>query len=226
MKTNQKLTGGKESPVQLIKSPSSLFPLCTPQSPHSGRPWLLLAHFPTCAPFGAVGTPAPKQKAGLLLCRDVLLRLPSWETEEGLGMPVSSCVDARREAQPPCCREQLHSSSLAAAAAVAIVAKLYLTPWTGARQAPLSMGFPRQEYWNGLPCPSPGDLPDPEIKPVSLESSALAGGFCTSEPPGKPPLTGFLAKHSPSQQDKIGRTQGVWGYFLCPECSSSLRLEN
>ena len=159
MKTNQKLTGGKESPVQLIKSPSSLFPLCTPQSPHSGRPWLLLAHFPTCAPFGAVGTPAPKQKAGLLLCRDVLLRLPSWETEEGLGMPVSSCVDARREAQPPCCREQLHSSSLAAAAAVAIVAKLYLTPWTGARQAPLSMGFPRQAYWSAFPFPPPGIFP-------------------------------------------------------------------
>ena len=61
---------------------------------------------------------------------------------------------------------------------------------------------------------------------IELESSALAGGFCTTEPPGKLPLPGFLAKHSPSQQDKIGRTQGVWGYFLCPECSSSLWLEN
>ena len=38
------------------------------------------------------------------------------------------------------------------------------TPWTVAHQAPLSMGFPRQEYWSGLPFPSPGDLPDPEIK--------------------------------------------------------------
>ena len=41
------------------------------------------------------------------------------------------------------------------------------TPWTVARQAPLSMGFSRQEYWSGLPLPSPGDLPDPGIEPVS-----------------------------------------------------------
>ena len=46
-------------------------------------------------------------------------------------------------------------------------------------QAPLSMGFSRQEYWNGLPCPPPGDLPDPGIKLVSL-TAALAGGFFTS----------------------------------------------
>ena len=106
------------------------------------------------------------------------------------------------------------------------MADSFVIPCTEACKAPLSMGFPRQEYWNGLLCPSPGGLPDPGIKPVSLESSALAGGFCTAEPPGKPPLPGFLAKHSPSQQDKIGRTQGVWGYFLCPECSCSIWLEN
>ena len=44
---------------------------------------------------------------------------------------------------------------------------LFVTPWTVACQAPLSMGFPRKEYWSGLPFPSPGDLPDPGIKPVS-----------------------------------------------------------
>ena len=66
------------------------------------------------------------------------------------------------------------------------VAKLcptLLTTCTVARQAPLSMGFSRQEYWSGLSFPSPGDLPDPGIKPMSL---ALAGGFFTTEPPGKP----------------------------------------
>ena len=52
--------------------------------------------------------------------------------------------------------------------------------WTVARQALLSMGFSRQEYWNGLPCPPPGDLPDPGIKPVSLMSPALTGGFVTT----------------------------------------------
>ena len=51
------------------------------------------------------------------------------------------------------------------------------------RQALLSMGFPRQECWSGLPFPSPGDLPNPGIQPVSL---ALAGGFFTAEPPRKP----------------------------------------
>ena len=52
-------------------------------------------------------------------------------------------------------------------------------------QAPLSMGFSSQEYWSGLPCPSPGDLPNPGIKPMSLMSPALASSFLT-EPPGKP----------------------------------------
>ena len=50
-------------------------------------------------------------------------------------------------------------------------------PWTVAHQAPLSMGFFRQECWSGLPCPSSGDLPDPEIEPTSPVSPALAGGF-------------------------------------------------
>ena len=50
----------------------------------------------------------------------------------------------------------------------------------------LSMEFSRQEYWSGLPFPSPGDLPDLGIKPVFLASPALAGGFFTTVPPGKP----------------------------------------
>ena len=69
-----------------------------------------------------------------------------------------------------------------------LVAKLfvsgsYVTLRTVACQVPLSMEFPRQEHWSGLPFLSPGDLPDPGIK---LESPALAGEFFTSEPPGKP----------------------------------------
>ena len=60
--------------------------------------------------------------------------------------------------------------------------QLFATP-RNAHQAPLSMGFPRQEYWSGFPFPSPGDLPDLGIEPTS---PALAGGFFTPEPPGKP----------------------------------------
>ena len=55
-------------------------------------------------------------------------------------------------------------------------------PWIVARQASLSMGFPRQEYWRRLPFPSPGDLPDPGIKSLS---PGLACGFSMTEPPGK-----------------------------------------
>ena len=57
---------------------------------------------------------------------------------------------------------------------------LFATPWTVAHQVLLSMGFSRQEYWSGLPCPPPGDLPEPGIKPASLTSPALAGKFFTA----------------------------------------------
>ena len=65
--------------------------------------------------------------------------------------------------------------------------QLFATPGTGAHQASLSMGFSRQEHWSGLPCPPPGDLPDPGIKPASFMSSALGGGFfIPSATTGKP----------------------------------------
>ena len=54
--------------------------------------------------------------------------------------------------------------------------RLFETPWTVARQSPLSMGFSRQEYWNGLPWPTPGDLSEP----ASFVSPVLAGGFFTT----------------------------------------------
>ena len=57
---------------------------------------------------------------------------------------------------------------------------LTLQLWTVAHQAPLSMGFLRQEEWNVLPCPPPGDLPDPGVKPMSLVSPELAGRFFIS----------------------------------------------
>ena len=60
--------------------------------------------------------------------------------------------------------------------------RLFATPWTVAYQAPPSTGFSRQEYWSGLPFPSPGDLPDSGIEPGS---PALQADTLTSEPPGK-----------------------------------------
>ena len=63
--------------------------------------------------------------------------------------------------------------------------QLFVTPWTAARQASLSVGFPRQEYWSRSPFPSAGDLPEQGIKPMSLACPALGGKFFTTEPPGK-----------------------------------------
>ena len=61
--------------------------------------------------------------------------------------------------------------------------QLFATPWTVACQAPLSMGFSRQEYWSGLPFPSPGDLPNPGLKPTS---PAVLADSLQAEPPGEP----------------------------------------
>ena len=66
-----------------------------------------------------------------------------------------------------------------------VVCDSFVTVWTVAYQAPVSLGFPRQEYWSGLPFPSPGDLPDPEIEP---ESPGLPADSLPPEPPGMPKM--------------------------------------
>ena len=77
---------------------------------------------------------------------------------------------------------QLHCFSC-----VSLVVSESTVLWTVACQAPLSMGFSRQEYWSGLPCPPSGDLPDPGTEPASLNvSPALAGGFFTTCHVGSP----------------------------------------
>ena len=88
--------------------------------------------------------------------------------------------------------------------------RLFATPWTVAYQASPSMGFSRQEYWSGVPLPSPGDLPDPGIEPWSpaLEADAL-----TSEPPGKPKVTLTAVKNF-----KMHSGSNKAGYFCCCHC--------
>ena len=66
--------------------------------------------------------------------------------------------------------------------------QFFATQWIVALQAPLSTGFSRQGYWRGLPCSSPGDLPDPGVKPMSLVSPAWAGSSLPLAPLGKPLL--------------------------------------
>ena len=71
-----------------------------------------------------------------------------------------------------------------------------MTSWTVAYQVPLSMGFPRQEYWSGLSFSSPRDLPDARIEPVSL---VLPGGFFITEPPGKELISHSLYHRVPNK---------------------------
>ena len=85
-----------------------------------------------------------------------------------------------------------------------VVSNSFAMPGTVAHQAPLSMGSPRQEYWNGLPFPSPGGSSRPRIQ---TRVSALAGGFFTTEPPGKP--RGTIA------QCQIPKRESAWA-ILAP----------
>ena len=109
----------------------------------------------------------------------------------------------------------------------------FATPWIVAHQAPLSMGLPRQECWNGLPFLSPGDLPNSWIEPVS---PALAGRFFTTEPPGKlflaintfmllPCMDGALDAKNKSQRfparAPLFNLEG-FGVALCDVCCSTV----
>ena len=91
--------------------------------------------------------------------------------------------------------------------------QLFATPWTVAHQNPMSMEFSRQEYWSGLPFPSPGDFPDPGIEPGSPE---LPADSLPSEPPGKP-LTKFLVANS---KKSLWFNAAVPGYAPPHLCSS------
>ena len=88
--------------------------------------------------------------------------------------------------------------------------QLFATPWSVACQAPVE--FSRQEYWSGLPCPPPGDLPHPRIEP---KSPALRANSLPSEPPGKPKNTGvgslsFLQRIFPTQESNQGLLHFRW----------------
>ena len=90
--------------------------------------------------------------------------------------------------------------------------RLFVTPWTVAYEAPPSMGFSRQEYWSGLPFPSPGDLPHPGIEPWS---SALQADALPSKPPGK----AFQVPSAVFHDSLLRRSQPT---FLGPHCSQSI----
>ena len=99
--------------------------------------------------------------------------------------------------------------------------QLYATPWTVTCQAPLSMGFSRQESWSGLPCPPPGDLPNPRVEP---RSPSLQVDSLPSEPPEKPENTGvgslFLL------QGIFLTQESNWGFLHCRQILYQLSSPN
>ena len=88
-------------------------------------------------------------------------------------------------------------------------------PWTVAHQSPLSMGFSRQEHWSGLPCPPPGDLPQPEIEPTSLVSLALGGRFFTTSATWETPILKIPRTKSNFLYD-VGRSAEQWEWAGAP----------
>ena len=107
--------------------------------------------------------------------QQVSLILPtSWEPRQGWSSQQTYCCMLMKALFP----QETNSGDACMLSHV----QLFATLWTVAHQAPLSMGFSRQEYWSVLSCPSPGDLSDSGIKPAFLLSPALAGGFFTPKP--------------------------------------------
>ena len=99
--------------------------------------------------------------------------------------------------------------------------RFFATPWTLACQVPLSMGFSRQGYWSGGPCPPAGDLPDPGIEPGSFIFLMSAGGFFTSEPPRKLLQRGLMGQN-PGALNAVTKDQVLhWLWFPDGDTSHS-----
>ena len=129
------------------------------------------------------------------------LCLEKWDSES----PDSSLPGSKPKSQLLLTHPQLHQDTQQSGwyilttqqACVLSCIQLFVSPWTVAHQAPLSVEFFRQEYWSGLPFRLPGDLLHPETKPTSFESPALASGFFTTVPPGKPPYQYLILAQRP-----------------------------
>ena len=98
-----------------------------------------------------------------------------------------------------------------------------VTLWTVAHQALLSMGFPGQEYWSGLPFPTPGDLPNPGIKLMSPELPALADRFFTIAPHGKSTLSDIFTQFYPRFVQDIQKGTLIWSLAPINKCHKSFK---
>ena len=104
-----------------------------------------------------------------------------WETESFSGSKTLQ-LPALEGAPPLTARPEVKFNPVHRAKSLQSC-PLYAAPWTVAHRAPLSMGFSRQEYWGGLPCPPPGDLPDAGFEPTPLTSPVFTGRFFTTSTP-------------------------------------------
>ena len=168
-------------PGAVLWSPGPLSPLaCSGFDPDYGALWAVDTHTP--------GMASARHTAHQLLHRARVPRLLGLRAGRGrwcLGCPRVVSQPARRSVTAADAQHRSGEQPQRTSRACACVLSLSdsVSPWTAARQAPLSTGFSRQEHWSGLPLPPPGDLPHPGMEPMS---PALAGGFSTTEPPGKP----------------------------------------
>ena len=101
----------------------------------------------------------------------------------------------------------------------------FVNLWTVACQAPLSMGFSRQEYWSGLPCCPPRDLPNPWIELVSLTSLALAGGFFTTSATWEAVLPYVSVPHRPTKKKELLSTSPYTDAFQDIRVEKPLELK-
>ena len=160
-----------------------LLPPHLPVSSHR-RPcpgWSCGLHIPPnpCSPFRQLQKPA---------LPTISRSNPLWHSSQAPAGPRPSPLSMHHSCSPTPAGDYLRVSNWTqvgsehpsnACVCMRSCVRLFATPQTVAHQATLTMGFSRQEYWNGLPCPPPGDLPNPGIELTSLMSPALAGGFFT-----------------------------------------------
>ena len=144
------------------------------------KPWTTQSH-----PWGLVST-----SFKLLLCWCWYFGIFPWVVFFFLAMPICGIFVPRPAIEPEPWQWKCWVLSTGGGGLVAKLCPTLTSPWTVACQTPLCMGFSKQEYWGGLPFPSPGDLPDPGIKPGSpaLQTDSLPTELCgkplTTRPPG------------------------------------------